>query len=321
MPTELTDFNITEVSGVDSAANLHEFIVRKNGDPAFKKFFDGFMNILTGKVEKSDEGGNMAFTVADLFSLVNKNKVKVVVTKDDGEDVAMSAEEKAKKMKKAEEDKKAEDAEKAKKAEDPDKDGDNDENPAEDPDENEDESEEVKNKKKAEKTKKAEDDKKKKKEDTEKADNDKEKDEMKKSNDANIKKMADIEKTNTELRSEIKKERDLRLDNEYIAKATDIGANLPIEKAKLGAILRKAAEVMPEHYEEIERLFKSANTTAAMSEIGTQTDIGKSDNGFLNEAMELVKNGKFADPTEAMMHVAKSNPAAYNAYITKSRSK
>src|ERR1035437_6333886 len=271
MPTELTDFNITEVSGVDSAANLHEFIVRKNGDPAFKKFFDGFMNILTGKVEKSDEGGNMAFTVADLFSLVNKNKVKVVVTKDDGEDVAMSAEEKAKKMKKAEEDKKAEDAEKAKKAEDPDK--------------------------------------------------DKEKDEMKKSNDANIKKMADIEKTNTELRSEIKKERDLRLDNEYIAKATDIGANLPIEKAKLGAILRKAAEVMPEHYEEIERLFKSANTTAAMSEIGTQTDIGKSDNGFLNEAMELVKNGKFADPTEAMMHVAKSNPAAYNAYITKSRSK
>lgn len=116
-----------------------------------------------------------------------------------------------------------------------------------------------------------------------------------------------------------KSERDLRLTNEYIAKAEEY--NLPVDAAQLGPVLYRMAETMS--YEDCSVIAKCLEASGSMifEEVGY---IGGGDNVDVLDAVdaqaqELVGKSDSLGTEEAWSQVFESNPQAYDEYLAQSR--
>lgn len=115
-----------------------------------------------------------------------------------------------------------------------------------------------------------------------------------------------------------KAERDLRLTNEYIAKAAEY--NVPVDASELGPVLYRMTEAMS--YEDCSVIAKCLEASGAMifDEVGF---LGGGDNVDVLDAVDAQAQeliGKSADSTEAAWsQVFEQNPAAYDEYLAQSR--
>jgi hypothetical protein len=116
-----------------------------------------------------------------------------------------------------------------------------------------------------------------------------------------------------------KAERDLRLTNEYIAKAAEY--NVPVDASALGPVLYRMAETMS--YEDCSVIHKclEAAGEAIFEEVGF---IGGGDNvdvlDVVNaQAQELVGKSAGTSAEDAWTAVLDENPAAYDEYLAQSR--
>jgi len=116
-----------------------------------------------------------------------------------------------------------------------------------------------------------------------------------------------------------KSERDLRLTNEYIAKAAEY--NVPVDAAQLGPVLYRMAETMS--YEDCSVIHKClmAAGEAIFDEVGY---IGGGDNVDVLDAVdaqaqELVGKSAGTSAEDAWSSVLDQNPAAYDEYLAQQR--
>lgn len=118
-----------------------------------------------------------------------------------------------------------------------------------------------------------------------------------------------------------KAERELRLTNEYIAKAADY--NLPVDPAELGPVLYRMVEKMD--YEDCAVIAKclDAASNALFEEVGY---IGGGDNADVLDQVSAIADervSKLADTevskADAFLGVLDENPAAYDEYLATRR--
>lgn len=114
-----------------------------------------------------------------------------------------------------------------------------------------------------------------------------------------------------------KAERELRLTNEYIAKAAEY--NLPVDPAELGPVLYRMVEKMDHDDCAVIAKCLDAASTALFDEVGY---VGGGDNiDPLERVNALVGEqvAKSEDAHDAFLNVMDSNPAAYDEYLATRR--
>lgn len=143
-----------------------------------------------------------------------------------------------------------------------------------------------------------------------------------------MKKSADqvaIEKKMAGLEADLKKERDIRLDAEFLQKAKDIGPVPGTTFEKSAALLKSLNETNPEMAKQVEEQMRAsaeiARKSALFSEIGKGAGGGGSDSAasvFVSKAQDIAKrdNIKLAD---AMTKASKEDPTAYAEYVNSQR--
>jgi len=123
-----------------------------------------------------------------------------------------------------------------------------------------------------------------------------------------------------ELEKVLKEERDKQLRKEYIQKAADEFANLPIKPEEFGLVLKGLAEKAPEEYTKLEGVLKAANEAiekgALYAEIG-RGGIPAGDSAIAKvEAMVngLVQKDANLSRMDALAKVLAENPQLYEQY-------
>lgn len=125
-------------------------------------------------------------------------------------------------------------------------------------------------------------------------------------------------------REELRKEREIQRDREFVAKAQG-WSNLQIDAAELGVALRKVADINADIVAVIERSLDAANeqqeAAAIFSELGKSTSAA-SGNAFgkvQSLAKAAVANGDFATVEQAISGLIAKNPDLYTEYLSEQR--
>jgi hypothetical protein len=141
------------------------------------------------------------------------------------------------------------------------------------------------------------------------------------------KRAADAEKRAADAENVAKAERDARLTNEFIAKASKYDA-LSQKPAELGPVLKRLHEaISAEDYAELDRVLTAANEavgkSALFGEIGKAGDeAGNSATERINKmALELVEKGTHKNYADAFASVSKENPQLAGAYLAEQRAR
>lgn len=134
------------------------------------------------------------------------------------------------------------------------------------------------------------------------------------------KSLVETQDINKSLATQLREERDARLNREYVAKAEGY-ASLPGVKAdEFGLVLKSLADKAPEEVEKIETVLKAAveviSKSDAFSEVGTDGATGGATSWDRVEASarELVQKGEFTTMPEAIDHLLVKDPTLYDAY-------
>lgn len=122
-------------------------------------------------------------------------------------------------------------------------------------------------------------------------------------------------------REELRKERELQRDREYVAKAAG-WSNLQIDATEFGIALRKVADINSDIASVIERAFDAVNeqqeAAAIFSELGksTTTTTGNTYGKVESLAKAAVANGEYKTVEQAISALVAANPSLYNEYLS-----
>ena len=122
-------------------------------------------------------------------------------------------------------------------------------------------------------------------------------------------------------REELRKEREIQRDREYVAKAAG-WSNLQIDATEFGIALRKVADINSDIASVIERAFDAVNeqqeAAAIFSELGksTTTTTGNTYGKVESLAKAAVANGEYKTVEQAISALVAANPSLYNEYLS-----
>jgi hypothetical protein len=133
--------------------------------------------------------------------------------------------------------------------------------------------------------------------------------------------MEELAKAAADAKAELVKEREDRADSEAITKAAETFKHLNLDPAKVGPALRRLAVADESLAKSIEDALLSADAQNESANIFSEVGKGFVPSGDAFEKMTslakaAVSEGKAATVEQAMAHVAVSNPALYNDYLT-----
>lgn len=122
-------------------------------------------------------------------------------------------------------------------------------------------------------------------------------------------------------REELRKEREIQRDREYVAKAAG-WSNLQIDATEFGIALRKVADINADIASVIERAFDAVNeqqeAAAIFSELGKSatTTTGNTYGKVESLAKAAVANGEYKTVEQAISALVAANPSLYNEYLS-----
>lgn len=123
----------------------------------------------------------------------------------------------------------------------------------------------------------------------------------------------------------LRKERDLRLDTEAVAKSAERFSNLTVSHEEFGPAMRRLAEISPEISEVIFKALDAANgqveSATIFAEIGSAPS-PSSNNAYQkieSIAKAAVAKGEFPTTEQAISAVILSNPSLYAEYQAENR--
>ena len=137
-----------------------------------------------------------------------------------------------------------------------------------------------------------------------------------------------LEKARTdadEARTELRKEREARLDAQFVQKARDEWSHLTLDAELVGKAMRRLTETDAELAEVIEKALTSVNAQAEsadiFAEIGT---VGRPDNSSTlgkvqSLAKSLVADGKAKTVEQAVADLISTDPSLYHDYLAEQR--
>ena len=133
-----------------------------------------------------------------------------------------------------------------------------------------------------------------------------------------------LEKRQAATEADLKKERDIRLNGEFLQKAKDIGPVPGTTFEKSAALLKSLYETNPEQAKQVEEQMKAsaaiAKNSALFTEIGKGAQGGATDPASLMiaKASEIQKRDSIS-LADAMTKAAKEDPGMYADYVNASR--
>jgi NADH dehydrogenase/NADH:ubiquinone oxidoreductase subunit G len=133
--------------------------------------------------------------------------------------------------------------------------------------------------------------------------------------------MEELAKAAADAKAELAKEREDRADSEAITKAAETFKHLNLDPALVGPALRRLSATDEALAKSIEDALLSADAQNESANIFSEVGKGFVPSGDAFEKMTslakaAVSEGKAATVEQAMAHVAVSNPALYNDYLT-----
>lgn len=137
-----------------------------------------------------------------------------------------------------------------------------------------------------------------------------------------------LEKANSaadQARTELRKERLERMNNEYVAKAASFDA-FNWDAAEVGPMLRELAEIAPALSEKLEKTLVSLNeqseTAVLFAELGTSVrpDAGDAYGKIQTLAKSAVATGEFKTVEQAVSAITAQKPELYNEYLAEKQS-
>jgi hypothetical protein len=133
--------------------------------------------------------------------------------------------------------------------------------------------------------------------------------------------MEELAKAAADAKAELVKEREDRADSEAIMKAKETFKHLNLDPALVGPALRRLSATDEALAKSIEDALLSADAQNESANIFSEVGKGFVPSGDAFEKMTslakaAVSEGKAATVEQAMAHVAVSNPALYNDYLT-----
>lgn len=126
------------------------------------------------------------------------------------------------------------------------------------------------------------------------------------------------------VREELKKERDSRRDEEFVAKASG-WSHLTIDAKEVGPSLRKLSDIDPSLASQVEKALEGANAQAESAAIFGEIGRGsRPDDGNVYAKVEAMAkaayaNGEFKTTEQAMTAIIQQNPDLYAAYRAESK--
>ena len=126
------------------------------------------------------------------------------------------------------------------------------------------------------------------------------------------------------VREELKKERDSRRDEEFVAKASG-WSHLTIDAKEVGPSLRKLSDIDPSLASQVEKALEGANAQAESAAIfgeigrGSRPDDGNAYAKVEAMAKAAHANGEFKTTEQAMTAIIQQNPDLYAAYRAESK--
>ena len=126
------------------------------------------------------------------------------------------------------------------------------------------------------------------------------------------------------VREELKKERDSRRDEEFVAKASG-WSHLTIDAKEVGPSLRKLSDIDPSLASQVEKALEGANAQAESAAIfgeigrGSRPDDGNAYARVEAMAKAAHANGEFKTTEQAMTAIIQQNPDLYAAYRAESK--
>ena len=126
------------------------------------------------------------------------------------------------------------------------------------------------------------------------------------------------------VREELKKERDSRRDEEFVAKASG-WSHLTIDANEVGPSLRKLSDIDPSLASQVEKALEGANAQAESAAIFGEIGRGsRPDDGNAYATVEAMAkaahaNGDYKTTEQAMTAIIQQNPDLYAAYRAESK--
>jgi len=126
------------------------------------------------------------------------------------------------------------------------------------------------------------------------------------------------------VREELKKERDSRRDEEFVAKASG-WSHLTIDAKEVGPSLRKLSDIDPSLASQVEKALEGANAQAESAAIfgeigrGSRPDDGNAYARVEAMAKAAHASGEFKTTEQAMTAIIQQNPDLYAAYRAESK--
>jgi len=124
---------------------------------------------------------------------------------------------------------------------------------------------------------------------------------------------------------ELRKEREIRLDAEAVAKSEERYPNLPLEHDEFAPALRRLSEFAPELAETVSKALDAANgqaeSAAIFAEIGSSfvPQTGDAYQRIETLAKSAVSRGEFATVEQAISGLIEKNPSLYADYVAETR--
>jgi len=124
---------------------------------------------------------------------------------------------------------------------------------------------------------------------------------------------------------ELRKEREIRLDAEAVAKSAERFPNLPIEHDEFAPALRRLSEFAPELADTVTKALDAANgqaeSAAIFAEIGSSfvPQTGDAYQRIEMLAKSAVSRGEYATVEQAVSGLIATNPSLYADYIAETR--
>ena len=154
---------------------------------------------------------------------------------------------------------------------------------------------------------------------------DEEEDDMMKSLPQPVREMLEKAASETAMvREELKKERDSRRDEEFVAKASG-WSHLTIDAKEVGPSLRKLSDIDPSLASQVEKALEGSNAQAESAAIfgeigrGSRPDDGNAYAKVEAMAKAAHANGEFKTTEQAMTAIIQQNPDLYAAYRAESK--
>jgi len=154
---------------------------------------------------------------------------------------------------------------------------------------------------------------------------DEEEDDMMKSLPQPVREMLEKAASETAMvREELKKERDSRRDEEFVAKASG-WSHLTIDAKEVGPSLRKLSDIDPSLASQVEKALEGANAQAESAAIfgeigrGSRPDDGNAYAKVEAMAKAAHSNGEYKTTEQAMTAIIQQNPDLYAAYRAESK--